>query len=170
MSSYSSSQTTTFTITHAKYIASKVVTDLKRIQRLYNSPSDAMISQYESELIEYLKYGFLEEVTYGFQRNGSWIEPMVRYKARELGNSFFTDEDPGKIYPGADIAGAHFTSYLITSSKYDLQSSAEQEAFKKNLPFQRNVSPAPGINGYLSSDKSYAAGGLALDRSSLKSR
>ncbi len=169
MSSFTYSQTTTFTVTHAKYLASKVVTDLKRIQRLYGSPSDQRIESYEIELIEYLKNGYLSEVTYGFQRNGKWIEPTVRYTARDLSSLFSGDDDPGKISPGANTSGAEFRSYLISSSKYDFLSSAEQVKFCNGLPFKRTGADAPGINGYLTSDKSYSSGGKTLDRSSLKS-
>lgn len=167
-SSYSYSQTTTFTVTHAKYLASKVAADLKRIQRLYGSPNDSVIASYEEELVEYLKKGYLSEVTYGFQLNDKWIEPTVRYTAQDLSGMSYGDDDPGKIRPGANIAGATFTSYLITNSAYGNLSSAERANFESILPVKRNGAPAPGINGYLNSDKSYSSGGVALNRSSVK--
>ena len=34
-------QSATFTVTHARHMAAKVATDLKRMQRLYDVPSDA---------------------------------------------------------------------------------------------------------------------------------
>lgn len=169
MSSYTYSQASTFTATHAKYLASKVVADLKRIQRLYGSPSDSTINSYEAELIEYLKKGYLSEVTYGFQRNDKWIEPTIVYTARDLGGMSSSDDDPGKIKPGADISGAYFTSYLIKNSFYHNQTASEQSSFQSSLPFQRTGAAAPGISGYLSSDKSYSSGGKALDRSTVKS-
>ncbi|WPQ63809.1 hypothetical protein SIO70_02915 [Chitinophaga sancti] len=167
MSSYTFSQTTTFTTTHAKYLASKVATDLKRIQRLYGYPSDLWITQYESELVEYLKAGYLDQVTYGFQRGEKWIEPTVRYTTNDIASST-SDDDPGKIRPNADINSAYFTSYLEQNLAYFALSPAERESFKSNLPFQRGEAPAPGVNGYLSSDKSYSSGGKSLDRSSVK--
>ena len=169
MSSYTFSQTTTFTATHAKYLASKIAADLKRIQRLYGSPSDSIINGYEAELIEFLKKGYLSEVTYGFQLDDKWIEPTLRYTARDLAGMSSNDDDPGRIKPGANIAGAYFTSYLIKSSSYFDQSASEQASFQNSLPFQRTGAPAPGINGYLSADKSYSSGGKALDRSTVKS-
>jgi hypothetical protein len=56
---------TTFAVTHAKYMASKVATDLKRIQRLYGLPIDSAIADYEREIVELLKVGCLGTVTYG---------------------------------------------------------------------------------------------------------
>ena len=62
--------TETFTVTHARHLASKVATDLKRIQRFYGEPSDKWINDYEDELVTLLKGGYVETVTYGFQRGG----------------------------------------------------------------------------------------------------
>lgn len=167
-SSYTNTGTQTFTATHAKYLASKVVADLKRIQRLYGSPSDATISCYESELIEYLKKGYLTEVTYGYQKDGKWIEPSLIYTSRDLDGMASGDDDPGKIKPNADISGASFTSYLVYNAAFYDLSETEQENFRRTLPFRRAGAPAPGINGYLSSDRSYSSGGKTLDRSTVK--
>jgi len=167
--SFSSTESQTFTLTHAKHLASKVAADLKRIQRLYGSPSDSTISSYETELIEFLKKGYLSEVTYGFQKDEKWIEPTLRYTSRDLAGMMAGDDDPGKIKPNADISGAYFTSYLIKNSTYHNLSSMDQENFQNSLPFKRTGAPAPDINGYLSSDKTYSSGGKSLDRSSVKS-
>lgn len=85
--SYSSSYTdsTTFTYTHARHLGAKVATDLKRMQRMYAYPTDASIAQYEAEIIELLRHGYLDKVTYGFRRDGNWVEPTLRYTAQELG-------------------------------------------------------------------------------------
>lgn len=167
--SFTNSNTQTFTLTHAKELASKVSTDLKRIQRFYGSPTDAEITAYEQELIAYLKAGLLDQVTYGFRKNGDFIEPTLNYKAKDLAGMYSADDDPGKIRPGADISGAIFGSFLEQNGKYSDMSSTERSNFNATLPIQRGESANPGINGYMSSDKSYAAGGMALNRSSLKS-
>jgi hypothetical protein len=146
-----------------------VATDLKRIQRFYGSPSDVEISVYEQELIVYLKAGLLDEVTYGFKKNGNWIEPTINYKAKDLVGLASANDDPGRIRPGANISGASFCSYLIKNAKYYNLSLAERESFARTLPLQRIGGPTPGINGYMTCDKSYTAGGISLDRSSLKS-
>jgi hypothetical protein len=166
--SLTNSDTQTFTITHAKYLASKVVADLKRIQRLYGSPSDTTISDYEGELIEFLRKGYLSEVYYGFQKDDKWIEPTLRYTSRDLAGMLYSDDDPGQIKPNANISGAYFTSYLIKNSAYHNLPSGEQTNFQNSLPFKRTGAPAPGVNGYLSSDKSYSSGGRSLERSSVK--
>ena len=167
-SSYTHTDTHTFTRTHAKHIAAKVATDLKRIQRLYGKPSDSKIDKYEAEIIELLKAGYLGTVTYGFRRNGNWIEPTLRYTARDLAGTTTRDDDPGRIRPRADVKDASFGSYLVYSLAWDSLSTAEMETFQQRLPFHRFGVPEPGINGYLSQDLIYSSGGRALDRAIVK--
>lgn len=164
--SYTNSQT--FTVTNAKYIASKVAADLKRIQRFYNLPSDETICSFETELVEFLRYGFLDTVTYGFQRDGKWIEPTLIYKAKELYGLTSGDDDPGSVKPGANVSGAVFHSYLTYSTLWSSKSEADKEAFHKNLPFLRVGAPEPSVNGYLINDRTYSSGDRALNRSSVK--
>ncbi len=168
MSSYSVSASETFTDTHARHLAAKVATDLKRVQRFYpTGPSDTWIASYEAEIVALLKAGYLDTVTYGFQRYGRWIAPTLRYTASDLASG--VDDDPGRIRPGADVSGAVFTSYLTRSAKWHLLSSADQAAFDKGLPFSRVGAAEPGVSGYFVSDRGYSAGGRSLDRSSVVS-
>lgn len=161
------SKSKTFTITDAKKIASKVATDLKRIQRFYGKPSDSDIYRYEEEIIQLLHNGYLETVTYGFKRNGKWIEPTEIYKADEIyyGNN---NDDPGKIRPGQDVIGASFNSFLTYNENWKKLSVSGKKEFKKTLPFQRSSGEDSGHEGYFSSDKTYSSGGKAINRSSLK--
>ncbi|MBL1320699.1 MAG: hypothetical protein COA63_006510 [Methylophaga sp.] len=168
MSSFTTSESSTFTITHAKYLASKVVTDLKRIQRFYDSPSDSWINSIEKEITLLLKKGYLGTVTYGFQRNREWIEPTLQYTANELINSSL-DDDPGKIKPGKDVSGAHFTSYLTYSGKWDDLTDEEKGDFKSSLPFKRTGADEPSVSGYLENDLSYSSGGRSLSRNCVRS-
>lgn len=162
------SESKSFTLTHAKHISSKVATDLKRIQRLYGSPSDYEIARYENELIEFLKSGYLGTVTYGFQKDNKWREPTLKYTAKDLSSLLTaTDDDPGRIKPNADILGAHFTSYLTYSSSWSNVSQSDKDSFHRSLPFHRVGADEPGLNGYLSQDKTYSSGGKALDRATL---
>lgn len=169
MSSYSYTESTTFTITHARHMAAKIATDLKRIQRLYGHPSDDVIADYEAEAVALMKAGYLDHVTYGFQRGGSWIEPTLRYTSRDLAGDSANDDDPGRIRPGKDVSGASFTSFLSYSNAYYLASDTERETFKTGLPFKRGTGNEPPVSGYLANDRVYSAGGRALDRSTVRS-
>lgn len=167
--SYTSSESESFTITHAKKIAAKVATDLKRIQRFYGQPTDTSITKYEEEIIQMLKAGYLKKVSYGYQRDGKWIEPTLHYEANDLGGIGAADDDPGRIRPGADISGARFYSYLVYSDAWWRLSEQERISFRAALPFKRGGADEPGINGYLSQDKTYSAGGKSIIRSTVKS-
>ncbi len=168
-SSFTVSESTSFTVTHARHMAAKVAADLKRIQRHYGKPSDPAIANYEAEVTALLKAGYLGTVTYGFRKDGQWIEPTLRYTARELAGSSANDDDPGKVRPWANVTGATFYSYLTKSAAWSNLSGAEQEAFEATLPIQRNGAPEPSVSGYLEEDRTYSAGGRALGRSSVRS-
>lgn len=168
MSSYTSTSTNSFTVTHARYIASKVATDLKRFQRFYGSPSDDLINRYEGELTGLLKHDAVENVVYGFQRNSLWTPASVRYRAIP-GGSLITDDDPGKIRPGIDIAGAHFTSFLSYSKAWWDLPLLERESIRDGLPIKRSTGSSPNLEaGAWSDDLNYLAGGRGLGRSSVR--
>ena len=150
-------------------MAAKVATDLKRMQRFYGAPNDSDIAQYEAEVIDLLKAGYLGTLTIGFRRDGKWIEPTLRYTARDLAGASANDDDPGSIKPGANIDGASFYNYLTYSSAWDALSAAEQDAFKRRMPFYRAGATEPAVNGYLADDRVYSAGGRALNRASVRS-
>ena len=167
--SFTVSTVTTFTITHARHLAAKVATDLKRMQRFYHSPPDSEIRDYESEVAELLKGGYLERAIYGFRRNGSWIEPTLFYEAQDFSAGLGADDDPGRVPPGKSVFGANFSSYVHFSRRWAAASAEERAAVEKRLPFVRTDAPAPGVAGYLVHDKTYSAGGRALVRSSVRS-
>jgi hypothetical protein len=167
--SYTTTDSVTFTVTHARHMAAKVATDLKRMQRFYGSPSDADIATYETEVTELLKAGFLGTVTYGFWKNDNWIEPTLRYTAHDLAGMSANDDDPGKIRASANTTGASFYSFLTHSPAWSNLSPAEKDAFKKSLPFYRSSGSEPGVSGYLEQDRTYSSGGRALNRSTVRS-
>lgn len=157
--------TQTFTVTHAKHMAAKVATDLKRMQRFYGVPSDGDIADYEKEAIEFLKAGYLKAVTYGFKRDGAWIEPTLRYTAQDLAGSAANDDDPGRIKPGCSTANASFYSFMEYSDSWFALLDAQKNTFKANLPFERGSATSPSVNGQFVQDLTYSAGGMALNRS-----
>lgn len=165
---YSVTDTMTFTHTHAVHIAAKVATDLKRVQRLYGKPSDERIRRFETEVVELLKGGYMDTVTYGFQRDGCWIEPTLSYTARDLFGVPADDDDPGRIRPGAAIDDESFRSYLNHSSAWSQLSPTQQKEFEEQIDLSRSSKPEPGVSGYWSKDLTYSAGNRALDRASLR--
>lgn len=166
---YSYSESVSFTVTHARQIAAKVATDLKRIQRLYGSPSDEWIRDFEAEVTALLLAGYLGTVTYGYRRDGVWIEPMIQYTANYLAGAELANDDPGRLRPGADTTGASFYSYLTYSPAWDALTPEQRHKFKEGLPFYRVGRTEPRLGGYVVSDKTYSGGGRALARASLRS-
>ena len=160
--------TATFTVTHARHLAAKVATDLKRMQRFYGQPTDAWISAFEAEATALLKAGYLDKVTYGFQKNGRWVEPTLTYSAKDLLGASSADDDPGLIRPGRDVSGAEFHSYLSHNAAWIGLTPAQREAFDATLPVTRSNDAEPGTSGYLVQDRTYSSGGRALTRSSGK--
>jgi hypothetical protein len=160
--SYTTNESETFTFLHARYIASKVATDLRRFQRFYNGvPSTARIESYEKELAVLLKYDVVESVVYGFKRNGKWTEASVRYTALP-GGTLIADDDPGKIRPNLDVAGATFTSFVTYNSNWSKLTSAERAEIEEELPFTREDGETPPLEaGYWMNDRSYSAAGEA---------
>jgi hypothetical protein len=165
---YTQSWNETFTLLHARIVASKVATDLRRFQRFYGSPSDQCIANYESEITQLLKHDIVSEVVYGFKRNGKWTEAAVRYRALP-GGTLESDDDPGKIRPGLDVAGAFFTSFLTYNSKWEDKTESDRQAIKGDLPFQRGTSETPALeSGYWFDDRNYVAGGRGVGRSTVR--
>ncbi len=169
--SYSISDSETFSVTHARKIASKVATDLKRLQRLYGrplDPTDQRIDEFEQELTHLLKHDVVGSVVYGYQRNGQWTKACVRYTALP-GGQLQADDDPGKIVPGHDIAGAKFTSCLSYNSNWSTLGATKQAEIERTSPLQRTSGSAPSLEkGYWDNDLSYSAGGRGVVRSTVK--
>lgn len=168
MTSFTFSDSVTFTVTHARHMAAKVSADLKRLQRFYGYPNDVDIANYEIEITELLKAGYMGTLTVGFIRDNKWIEPTLRYTARELAGMTGNDDDPGRVQPGLNITGATFYNYLTYSATWEALSPAEKDTFKKRMPFFRAGKTEPTVNGYLVDDRMYSAGGRALNRASVK--
>ncbi|MGY0343510.1 HORMA-1 domain-containing protein [Xylella fastidiosa] len=168
MYSYTINQSTTFTVTHARHMAAKVSADLKRMQRFYGYPRDSDIADYEIEVTELLKAGYLDSLTVGFMRNNQWVEPTLRYTACDLVGMMANDDDPGRVLPGRDVSGATFYSYLTYSATWERLTASEKDSFKRRMPFYRKPATQPTVNGYLIDDKTYSAGGRALGRASLR--
>ncbi|HVM78157.1 MAG TPA: hypothetical protein VMU06_04020 [Stellaceae bacterium] len=168
MSTYSITDSETFTLAHARKIASKVATDLLRFQSLYGSPSNEWIDKYEAEIVEFLRHDVVESLEYGFKRDGKWTEAVVRYRALP-GGTLVADDDPGKIKPRLDVSGASFTSFLTHNSKWSSLTQAERDAIENACPFKRVSGTAPPLEaGYWADDLNYVAGGRGLGRATVK--
>lgn len=72
-------RSSSFTITHARYLASKVAADMHLCAHYYGNPCEAWIRSYAEELAQYLNAGYLEEYEFGYKKNGVRVVTW-RYK------------------------------------------------------------------------------------------
>ncbi len=158
----SNTYTSTFTITHAQYLASKVAADLKQMQLFYGEPKDDHIQELVEELTLFLKNGYLQSIDYGFKSGGTWVI-AVSYEVNPV-TGLFIDNNPGRIAPGKNINGATFSSHRRPSRKYDLLSPAERETFDNLNPIKWTGAPDPQTGLLGAYDKTYSAGNQQLNR------
>jgi hypothetical protein len=156
--------TKTYTVTDAKYLGSKIAADLRQLQIFYGSPSDTDINAYVEEFVLLLKEGYLQECSYGFKKNGTYVVG-VQYKVSEFGT---IDDNPGRMPVGVDITGASWASYLIKNSKYADLSNAEKQKVDSSLPVKRVSGSDPCLGANASQDKTYSSGSINLNRTTFK--
>ena len=152
----------TFTKTNVKYVASKVIADLRGLRAYYDQPSEAKIWEFYEELVELLAGGYVASVEYGFKRDDQRIVTLY-YEARMDGS--LSDGNSGGVYARADISGARWFSFLTYSRKWDLLSPSAQQEIEEGLPIKRSYGQAPGDgNGYWSTDRNYSSQGVGVQR------
>jgi hypothetical protein len=156
-------QTTTFTITNARYLASKVAADMHLCAQYYGHPSEANIRAYGEELAQYINEGFLAQYEFGFKKNDKRVVTW-RYKV-DVNGVLTTDDRPGKVVAHVDITDATFYNYLTQNSRFFSLSSDAQARFEAGLPVTRtNGDPPSDGNGYWTSDRNYYSSGQGLGR------
>lgn len=164
--SYTRSESETYSLASAKYVASKIATDLRQVQRYYGRPSDTDIAEYAVEAALLSHSGYVNKVIYGFQRNGDWI---LALEYTNVNGTLVADDRAGGIYRYANTNGTVFTSFLYYSSKWSQLTGTDRDDFTKLLPFSRIDAPAPGYTGgYRISDRKYSAHGTGFTRSTYR--
>lgn len=157
---YTVSTTSSFTLTHAKYLASKIAADLRQMQIFYGRPTDQEIEDYLTEAAVLLVSGYLKDVTYGFRSNGEWVMAL-KYDVRIGG--VLADDRSGRVRPGVDVIGASWGSFLNYSDRYYGLSISERQRVHTLLPFSRSHGEEPRAH-VRTLDKTYSNGGVSLQR------
>jgi hypothetical protein len=111
---YSFTNTATFTIVHARHLASKVAADMHLCAQYYGKPSEEKNREFAEELAQYLNEGYVKEYEFGFQKDNKRIVTW-RYKVDENG-VLTADDRAGKVVPYVDIAGALFFNFLTQNA------------------------------------------------------
>jgi hypothetical protein len=169
MSTFTITQSTTFTVTHAKHLASKITADLNTCSRLHGQPSLASVEKYNEELVELLRYGYLKQYEFGFKRNEqrvlSWLYEV------DASGRISSDDRAGKMSAYIDLSGATFFNFMWPSSSYYDLTSDQHSAFVESHPVDRTNGdpPSDGAGCWTSTEKNYSAGGKGVSRKSFRS-
>lgn len=157
----------TFTLTYAKYLASKVTSDMRRCQQNYGLPCDADINDYGTELALLLRDNYVAEYEFGFHINN---ERLLSWKYTVRNSDLAgTDDRPGKILSAVDLSGASFFNQLSHSSTWYALSESERSEIETLLPIQRiPKSDLKDGKGYWLPDLSYSAAGRSLGRQTFR--
>jgi len=156
-------KTATFTIIHARYLASKAAADMHLCAQYYGKPSEERIREYAEELAQYLNAGYVAEYEFGYKKDGKRVV-CWRYKVDSNG-LLTTDDRPGKVVPYVDVTGASFFNFLTPNSRFFRLSDEEQARFEAGLPLQRPSGDPPSDgSGYWMADRNYFSGGCGLNR------
>ncbi|MBI2422375.1 MAG: hypothetical protein HYV27_06060 [Candidatus Hydrogenedentes bacterium] len=161
--------TSVFTLTHARYLTSKIAADLHLCNLYYDKPSQQHIENLAEELALLLKDGYVKSFDFGFESNNTRIF-SVQYDVCEDG-TIKADDDPGSIISSANLTGnENFFNFLTYSEKWERLSLFEKEEIKKILPIKRTIGDPPAIGSgcWTYSDKSYNSGGVGIKRSTYR--
>jgi hypothetical protein len=160
----------TFTRTHAKHLAAKVIADLYQCSIFYDRPAVDDIEDYETELVEMLANEYVYSYEFGFKSSGKRLLTW-HYTVGADGGLHGGDADAGAIYAKATVAQADYFNFMTYSDKWSNLTGSQQASFKSGLPFDRKPgsSPTDG-DGYWQVDHGYSAGGVRLDRKTFRPR
>lgn len=156
-----------FTLTHAKHLASKVTTDMWRCRQYYGHPSESQINNYGTELALLLRDGYVSSYEFGFQTENQRIISW-RYIAQDSELSA-ADDRPGGIVSGVDVSKASFFNQMSYSLKWFILGEEEKKKIQETLPVQRVTKDGPkdGL-GYWQNDRQYSSNGVSLPRSTFR--
>jgi hypothetical protein len=169
MSAFSFSHSATFTITHAKYLASKIAADLNVCNRLHGRPTVSQVESYSEELIELLRHGYLSRYEFGFKRDAKRVLSWS-YDVTSSGN-IETDDRAGKMSAYLDLRDTTFFNFVWYSSKYNSLSIDDQKTFGVTHPINRTTGepPSDGAGYWSGTEKIYSSGGTGVSRRSFRS-
>lgn len=162
----------TFTIADAKYLASRISTDLTQVRLYYGDAggylTDQKIQDLAVEAAVLLKFGLLENVKYGFQRDGNWVFALS-YTVNSLNQLELANDSPGAVYSQANVSGASWHSYLTKRHSSDV-TAEERASIIAGLPIQRTDGDEPGsAGGQWDNDKTYYRNGTGMQRGQFRS-
>ena len=165
MSTYTTSSS--FTITHARYVTSKIAADLRQLRLLYNGrPSETEIDNYAEEAALLLRDGYLERVDYGFKRKSAFGEEWVLLLRYVVRNGEIADDNSGRVPPGVALGSdTYFHSYLTYTGTFLNLPMTDRDRVKARLPIKRTPGGEAGFaTGTWTGGRTYASNQRGVDR------
>lgn len=171
--SISATRSVTFTATSARYLTSKIATDLRTVHRYYGVPGLTGIDEYAQEASLLLQDGYLGWVDYGLRRrtpNGG-MEWVLQLRYAVSSGGVLTDDHPGGVPGNAPIVGASFFSYLTYSAVFNALPQWQQDVVKAALPVSRTGAvESPRADGSINGKRLYSRDGVSLSRDTFVAR
>ncbi len=169
---YSNTQTRslseTFTIADAKYLASRIAHGLTLLRVYCGQLTPQKVQDLALEAAILLRFGLLESVKYGYQRNGNWIY-AIGYSVNNLGQVESANDEPSIIDLPTNLNGASWHSFLTRRHNPSL-SGEDLGQVEELLPIKRSNGTEPGsANGTWATDDSYSRNGVGLSRQQFRS-
>lgn len=165
--SISTTRSSTFNASSARYLTSKISADLRTMNRLYQMPGLVEVDAYAEEAAELMLHGHLRQVDYGLRRTSAggaeeWVL-QLRYTVNSGGG--LSDDHPGGVPATAPTPGASFYSYLSYSQTFQNLTEEERRAVKSRLPITRTgAGETPRAGGTSNGQRAYSRDGVSLSR------
>ena len=163
--SFTTSATESFTLTHARRLAAKVAADMHQCRQLYGKgPSEADIERYQEELVVMLAGKYLDTYEFGFETTDEKRVLSWRYTVSATGD--LVGGRSGGLCATADLRHARlFNQRTPNSSWWSLSADARAGVDAKHSVTRVTKSGPSDGNGYWAEDRVYdSGGGLAMTR------
>ncbi len=161
---YSATQSQTFTIADAKYLASRIKVGLTYLRLYCGILTEQSVENLTLEAAILLKAGLLEKVVYGYKKDGI-VKYALIFTVNEQGQIEAANENPSPFDPPPYLEGATWFSFLTRRSNPNL-TSADRESIEQLLPIDRETGVEPSLsNGTLTNNDSYYRNGYGMTRS-----
>lgn len=162
-SSYSATES--FTITHARHLASRVAGDLYQCHRFYGRPAEDEVQKYEQELVVMLVGKYVEAYEFGFKLNEKRVL-CWQYSVNSVGDLVGGKDDrSGGIYSRATIAGATYYNFMSYTQAWFNLSESDRNEVRALHSIERTTGTLPGDGtGYWVADRTYSRSGVAIER------
>jgi hypothetical protein len=155
--------TTSFTLTDARRLASKVAADMDQCNQFYGYPSHEAILKYLDELTIKLSEKCIEAYEFGFETPDGKRVISWKYTVSPAGD--LVGGRAGGLYSKADVSDAKHFNFLTPNRNWYAKTDLERSRIDSRHAVKRSLSSGPSDgNGYWAEERIYDSGGVAMTR------